>query len=84
MLFGMESATDSHFVEWMVVLSSVALTLITGALTWATVLVHRDSVKALSHDNDNMKEIASDAIEHDRHMERVRELKRIQHARKTR
>jgi hypothetical protein len=76
----------SHFVEWMVILSTVALALITGALTWVTYLVHKDSVQTLSHDNDNMHDVAVREIEarHEAHMERVRELKRIQHARKVR
>lgn len=81
--------SESHFVEWMVVISTIALTVISAALTWVTYLVHRDSardhresVKALSHDNDNMYDIAKSEMDFNhKHEENVRRMKAIQYRR---
>lgn len=78
-----ETVNESHFVEWMVIISTIALTVISAALTWVTYLVHRDSVNdhkqsvtALSHDNDNMYDIAKSEMEY-HHEKNLRELKRV-------
>lgn len=83
-------AAESHFVEWMVVTSTIALCIISLALTWVTYLVHKDakeehkvSVTALSHDNDNMYNIAKDEMDfHHRHERAIRAMKRIQYTKR--
>jgi hypothetical protein len=81
------AVNESHFVEWMVVVSTAALCVISLALTWVTYLVHKDakeehktSVSALSHDNDNMYQIAKDEMDyHHKHTQAVRDIKRIRY-----
>lgn len=82
------AVNESHFVEWMVVISTAALCIISLALTWVTYLVHKDakeehktSVTALSHDNDNMYQIAKDEMDyHHKHAQAVRNLNRIKYS----
>lgn len=91
-MFLVEAATaaESHFVEWMVVVSTIALCIISLALTWVTYLVHKDakeehkaSVSALSHDNDNMYQIAKDEMDfHHNHAQSVRAINRIKYNRR--
>lgn len=73
--------SNSHIIELSVVISTIALTIVTFALTWATYLVHRDTIKGLTHDNDNMHDIAEKEIEN-RHIEELRKLRKLQTVRK--
>ncbi len=72
------SEGSSHYAEIMLILATFALTVITGALTWVTYLVHRDSVRELGNDNDNMHDVAVKEIDsNNRHLAAIRELNRI-------
>jgi hypothetical protein len=71
------TGSENHIVEWLVIISTLALTLVSLALTWATWQVHKDSTKALSHDNDNMHDIAAREI-NSRHHEKLAQLRQLE------
>ncbi len=52
-----------HVWEAMVVLSTIALTLVTLLLTWATWKMYKASITEMSHANDNATEVALAEIE---------------------
>jgi hypothetical protein len=68
----------SHVLELFVILSTIALTIVTVALTWISYKLYKvDSEKVSSIANnsiDSMEHVAITAITHE---DRVRQLKRI-------
>ncbi len=75
------SEEESTFMAWIHTLEplvALSLTFITGMLTWVTYLVHKDSVKELGKDNDNMHDVAVREIDsNNRHLAAIREMNRI-------
>lgn len=76
-----ESFGLSQILELAVVVSTLVLTLATIGLWYATAQVHKDEINkmtgALSHDNDNMTDVAMAEIAA-HHNDRVRQLRQIQ------
>lgn len=70
----------SQILELAVVISTFALVLVTAGLWYATAQVHKDEIHkmtdALSHDNDNMTDVALAEIA-SHHSDKVRQMRRI-------
>jgi hypothetical protein len=69
----------SHILEFGVVLSTLALVLVTAGLWYATAQVHKDEINkmtdASSHANDNMTEVALAEIRS--HHEKIRHINQL-------
>ncbi len=65
----------AHYGELLI---TISLVVVTAMLTVVTYLVHKDSVKELGRDNDNMHDIAVKEIDsNNRHIAAIREMNRI-------
>jgi hypothetical protein len=86
--FAAEGSESSHMLEWLLVISTAALAIVTALCAWTTYLVHKDASREMSHANDNATDVALAEIDAHhgaaRHQQRLNELKKIQHSRKTR
>ena len=76
----------SALLELGVILSTIGLTIVSLGLWKATADVHRDEINkmtdALSHDNDNMADVAIAAI--DSHAAARQRMREVSRARRTR
>ena len=81
---GGEGMNLSLFAEISLVIVTFLLVIVSAGLWYATAKLHNDEMKkmtdAMTHDNDNMKEIASE-INREKHLRNVRRLSHRQRRR---